>query len=518
MKPSQLAVSVGKTAAAAMRAGALVLIALVALLPSAHVSAAIDRGEPVSRPHTALGESDFARSGTVETIRYPTLQMADAMAPPARSDASNPPNTAKPHKADTPPSGLSPLDRIQDWLARANREYQTTVIPRLSVPTPESIAAEKRKVEEAQQAEDARKAAEQARLAEEARKAEEAKQAEEARKAAEQARLAEEARKAAEQARLAEEARKAEEAKQAEDARQAAEQARLAEEARKAEEAKQAEAARQAAEQARLTEEARKAEEAKQAEEARKAAEQARLAEEARKAEEAKQAEEARQAAEQARLAEEARKAEEAKQAEAARQAAEQQRLAEEARKAEEAKQAADAQRKADEAKSLAEAQAKAEEAKKAEANREHAAAVDAEPDGEPSAEPMPPEAIPSPGTDAAQKLPPSTSGEESDSDLQEETAQAPVKSQQNHANHVRRAATKRWISRMHRDRCPSSGRRITPPGYYRVQSGDSLWRISRRHYRAGARYRRIYRANRSRIRDPDLIYPCQMIYVPRRH
>lgn len=430
MKPSQLAVSVGKTAAAAMRAGALVLIALVALLPSAHVSAAIDRGEPVSRPHTALGESDFARSGTVETIRYPTLQMADAMAPPARSDASNPPNTAKPHKADTPPSGLSPLDRIQDWLARANREYQTTVIPRLSVPTPESIAAEKRKVEEAQQAEDARKAAEQARLAEEARKAEEAKQAEEA----------------------------------------------------------------------------------------RKAAEQARLAEEARKAEEAKQAEEARQAAEQARLAEEARKAEEAKQAEAARQAAEQQRLAEEARKAEEAKQAADAQRKADEAKSLAEAQAKAEEAKKAEANREHAAAVDAEPDGEPSAEPMPPEAIPSPGTDAAQKLPPSTSGEESDSDLQEETAQAPVKSQQNHANHVRRAATKRWISRMHRDRCPSSGRRITPPGYYRVQSGDSLWRISRRHYRAGARYRRIYRANRSRIRDPDLIYPCQMIYVPRRH
>ena len=355
MKPSQLAVSVGKTAAAAMRAGALVLIALVALLPSAHVCAAIDRGEPVSRPHTALGESDFARSGTVETIRYPTVQMADAMAPPARSDASNPPNTAKPHKADTPPSGLSPLDRIQDWLARANREYQTTVIPRLSVPTPESIAAEKRKVEEAQQAEEARKAAEQARLAEEARKAEEQRQA-------------------------------------------------------------------------------------------------------------------------------------------------------------------ADAQRKADEAKSLAEAQAKAEEAKKAEANRQHAAAADAEPDGEPSAEPMPPEAIPSPGTDAAQKLPPSTSGEESDSDLQEETAQAPVKSQQNHANHVRRAATKRWISRMHRDRCPSSGRRITPPGYYRVQSGDSLWRISRRHYRAGARYRRIYRANRSRIRDPDLIYPCQMIYVPRRH
>jgi nucleoid-associated protein YgaU len=170
----------------------------------------------------------------------------------------------------------------------------------------------------------------------------------------------------------------------------------------------------------------------------------------------------------------------------------------------------------------LAEAQAKAEEAKKAEANRQHAAAADTEPDGEPSAEPMPPEAIPSPGTDAAQKLPPSTSpttsGEESDSDLQEEAAaQAPVGAQQKHAKHAHRSATRRWMLRMRRDRCPSAGHRITPPGYYRVQSGDSLWRISRRHYRAGARYRRIYRANRSRIRNPNLIYPCQVIFVPRR-
>ena len=85
------------------------------------------------------------------------------------------------------------------------------------------------KIEEARQAEEARKT-EEARQAEEARKAEEVRQAEEARKA-EEARRAEEARKAAE-ARQAEEARKAEEVRQAEEARKA-EEARQAEEARK---------------------------------------------------------------------------------------------------------------------------------------------------------------------------------------------------------------------------------------------------------------------------------------------
>ena len=85
------------------------------------------------------------------------------------------------------------------------------------------------KIEEARQAEEARKT-EEARQAEEARKAEEVRQAEEARKA-EEARRAEEARKA-EKVRQAEEARKAEEARQAEEARKA-EEARQAEEARK---------------------------------------------------------------------------------------------------------------------------------------------------------------------------------------------------------------------------------------------------------------------------------------------
>ncbi len=134
-----------------------------------------------------------------------------------------------------------------------------------------------------QEAEAARKAAEEAAKAEAARKAaEEAAKAEAARKAAEEAAKAEATRKAAEEAAKAEAARKAaEEAAKAEAARKAAEEAAKAEAARKAaEEAAKAEAARKAAEEAAKAEAARKAaEEAAKAEAARKAAEEAANAE-----------------------------------------------------------------------------------------------------------------------------------------------------------------------------------------------------------------------------------------------
>lgn len=64
---------------------------------------------------------------------------------------------------------------------------------------------------------------------------------------------------------------------------------------------------------------------------------------------------------------------------------------------------------------------------------------------------------------------------------------------------------------------CRHAGRRIDPPGRYIVRRGDSLWRISKRHYRTGAKYTRIYRANRRLIRNPNRIYPCQRVMVPRR-
>ncbi len=49
------------------------------------------------------------------------------------------------------------------------------------------------------------------------------------------------------------------------------------------------------------------------------------------------------------------------------------------------------------------------------------------------------------------------------------------------------------------------------------VSRGDSLWRISRTNYGDGARYPVIFRANRSKIRDPNLIFPGQTFVVPGR-
>jgi nucleoid-associated protein YgaU len=51
------------------------------------------------------------------------------------------------------------------------------------------------------------------------------------------------------------------------------------------------------------------------------------------------------------------------------------------------------------------------------------------------------------------------------------------------------------------------------------VSRGDSLWRISRITYGTGTQYAIVYRANRDRIRDPNLIHPGQILVLPmRRH
>ena len=51
----------------------------------------------------------------------------------------------------------------------------------------------------------------------------------------------------------------------------------------------------------------------------------------------------------------------------------------------------------------------------------------------------------------------------------------------------------------------------------YRVRRGDSLWKISKRRYGKGRRYRRIYRNNRSRIAKPSRIYRNQRLCLRRR-
>ncbi|MDY0870475.1 LysM peptidoglycan-binding domain-containing protein [Dongia rigui] len=47
------------------------------------------------------------------------------------------------------------------------------------------------------------------------------------------------------------------------------------------------------------------------------------------------------------------------------------------------------------------------------------------------------------------------------------------------------------------------------------VQPGNSLWRLARRTYGEGLQYSVIYEANKDRVRDPDLIYPGQVLTLP---
>lgn len=48
------------------------------------------------------------------------------------------------------------------------------------------------------------------------------------------------------------------------------------------------------------------------------------------------------------------------------------------------------------------------------------------------------------------------------------------------------------------------------------VTKGDSLWRISRNIWGRGIRYTQIYEANTDQIRNPHLIFPGQVLVVPR--
>lgn len=60
--------------------------------------------------------------------------------------------------------------------------------------------------------------------------------------------------------------------------------------------------------------------------------------------------------------------------------------------------------------------------------------------------------------------------------------------------------------------------RAMTVPAnrHYVVRPGNNLWWIARRTYGDGIRYTAIFAANRSRIHDPDLIYPGQRFVLPR--
>ena len=498
------------------------------------------QSEIVSRlPSASLRERGRASAGTVVAQATPNpdpvvppVRREQPATPPAQAQQQKPVDKkaepqqqaqAKPSAPPTHPGGV--MGSVQDWLARANREYQGVIIKQLSLPPsgntgPDPIA---KKLEEEQKADDTKKAAEAKRLEDQRKAAANAKlKAEEDRRTAEAAAAkAEEAKKL--EAAKAEEAKKIEAAKKAEEARKAeaakptqGEDAKKAEEARKAEEVKKAEASKKA-EDARRAEEAKKAEAIKQAEEAKKAedvknAEAARKDGEVRKAEATRKTEDLKKA-EASKAQEETKRFEAAKAAEAQKlKEAEQRRIDDERRKAEEARRQTDAKAQ-QEAKAL-EDKRRSDELEKSK-NRARTVIITPEPITPRNKEAL---ARDAPGPEKSAKRPPDTRIAEGSSES------GPVDGEATSKNSERSAATtdeprhKSWRSHhRHGHTCRAAGRLVRPPAHYVVARGDSLWRISARHYHAGRHYMRIYRANRRTISDPDLIYPCQRVLVPRR-
>ncbi len=47
------------------------------------------------------------------------------------------------------------------------------------------------------------------------------------------------------------------------------------------------------------------------------------------------------------------------------------------------------------------------------------------------------------------------------------------------------------------------------------VEKGDNLWKVSERVYGDGSKYMKIFEANKPMLKDPDLIYPGQVLRIP---
>lgn len=52
-------------------------------------------------------------------------------------------------------------------------------------------------------------------------------------------------------------------------------------------------------------------------------------------------------------------------------------------------------------------------------------------------------------------------------------------------------------------------------PKVHEVQSGDTLSAIAKEHYGDANAYQRIFEANRPMLKDPDDIYPGQVLIIP---
>ena len=50
---------------------------------------------------------------------------------------------------------------------------------------------------------------------------------------------------------------------------------------------------------------------------------------------------------------------------------------------------------------------------------------------------------------------------------------------------------------------------------FYEVQKGDTLSKIAKSHYGDWKLYPQIFEANKPMLKDPDLIYPGQVLRIP---
>jgi nucleoid-associated protein YgaU len=50
----------------------------------------------------------------------------------------------------------------------------------------------------------------------------------------------------------------------------------------------------------------------------------------------------------------------------------------------------------------------------------------------------------------------------------------------------------------------------------YTIKSGDTLSKIAKMYYGSGSKYPVIFEANREVIKNPDLIYPGQVVRIPK--
>jgi nucleoid-associated protein YgaU len=53
------------------------------------------------------------------------------------------------------------------------------------------------------------------------------------------------------------------------------------------------------------------------------------------------------------------------------------------------------------------------------------------------------------------------------------------------------------------------------PARYYTVVKGDTLSKIAKQHYGDAGKYPQIFEANKPLLKDPDKIYPGQLLRIP---